>query len=126
MKVGDEVFLPKLGSSSSAAPAAIEMDKLVGYQIGIHVNREEIWWDGAHSNSPKNNRVVKLSNEVMRLFGYYIAEGSCNSESNQINLAFNLDEMQIAREVLHTFKTGFGANFQFRGMIPSHFFFHSQ
>ncbi len=114
LRVGDKIYVPKLAHKIDNGLPYIEIDKIIGDHKGLHVTANELWWNSSHISAPKNQRVIKLSNDIMRLFGYYIAEGSSDNSSNQINIALNLDEIYIAEDILKIVKLNFGANGRIR------------
>ena len=53
------------------------------------------------------SRKIKITNDVLNLFGWYIAEGSTNNDTF-LELDCNINEYKILERIAHTFKFNFG------------------
>ena len=111
LKSGDYLFVPKLPKKPQDGykqPLFIKIDQIIGNLPGMIVNGKKISWKSAHTNSPVIRRSLPVNPNIMRILGYYIAEGSANLQSNQFEFAFHKLEKNLVDDIVTTMREEFG------------------
>ena len=111
LKPGDRVFIPKLAKKPQDhhnAPDFIPLGQIIGDQPSFRKNKKKTWWNSAHKSSPKIRASFPVTPDMLRVIGYYVAEGSANPSANQLEFGFGAHERSLAEDVIKVINTHFG------------------
>jgi 3'-phosphoadenosine 5'-phosphosulfate sulfotransferase (PAPS reductase)/FAD synthetase len=111
LKPGDWLWIPKLPKKPQDGIKTISylpMRPFIGYTKGLIEIGGKLTWKSAHKSSPKIRKFFPLEKDVLRIIGYYVADGSSNLKSNQFYFAFNENDDSLIEDTLETVKEYFG------------------
>jgi 3'-phosphoadenosine 5'-phosphosulfate sulfotransferase (PAPS reductase)/FAD synthetase/intein/homing endonuclease len=106
----DLIFIPKLPKKQQdriKTRQYIPIREIIGTYDNLVKTQRQIYWKSAHQNTAKMRESLPLSPEMLRVIGYYVAEGSSNTSSNQISFAFCGDERNLVDEVVNVIRKNF-------------------
>jgi len=110
IKKGDWIFIPKLSFTKKNNIYKLDISKIIGFDKNIVIKNNRIYYKSAHSDHRGIQKTIKLNSNLMRIFGYYVAEGSFNAKSNQISFAFSKKEKNLINDTIKTMKNSFSIN----------------
>lgn len=122
LKKGDRLLIPKLAKKPQDhhnAPKFIHIDNIIGEYKGFIKNKKKLTWKSAYSLSPLMRRSLPVTPDMMRVIGYYAAEGSANFSSNQFEFSFGKNEENLATDVVNVIDGVFGIKGNIRRGNPS-------
>jgi len=111
LKVGDYLLIPKLAKKPQDhhnSPKFIHIDKVIGKHPGLVKNKKKLSWKSAHSSSSLIRRSLPITADMMRVIGYYVAEGSVNPSGNQFEFGFGKEEESFATDIIEVINKYFG------------------
>ncbi len=111
LKINDLLYIPKLPKKPQDGIRTIyyiPIKMIIGDSSGLIKIKRQLTWKSAHKSAKKIRESLPLSPEMLRVLGYYIAEGSANFSSNQISFAFNASENHLVDDLLEAMKEIFG------------------
>lgn len=107
IKSGDWIFIPKLCQEKNKRERMC-IPELVDLGKGAIIEADRIQYKSAHSDHVGIPKTIDLTPEIMRIFGYYIAEGSFSRHSNQLSFAFSIKEKNMITDLIDTMYSTFG------------------
>ncbi len=111
LRAGDYLYIPKLPKKPQDGIKTLQfvpIIDIIGEQKGLKKIGRQYYWKSTHSSTPRMRASLPLSPEMLRVLGYYIAEGSSNLTRNQVSFAFHIKEGEYKEDVLETMKDTFG------------------
>jgi len=111
LEENDFVFIPKLPKKPQdevKTSQFIRIKEIIGESKNLLRMQRQIYWKSAHKKTGIMRESLPLSPQMLRVVGYYVAEGSSNLSSNQISFAFGGDEGHFVDDVLKVMKGYFG------------------
>jgi len=105
---GDYIFIPKIQRDvvpfySLSLPDYVDISKC------SITNDGKVYYKKTHTKAPRILPDIKITKDLMRLFGYYIAEGCTGSKNNCIIFVFNKSETEYCNDVINLLTNLFGA-----------------
>jgi len=106
IRKGDWVFITKISAKNNKVER-LHIPEIINLDKGVVIEKNKIFYKSAHSDSIGIPQTIKLTPEIMRVFGYYIAEGSFSPYSNQLSFAFSKDERKLIEDLLDIMRNTF-------------------
>ena len=111
LKEGDLLYVPKLPKKAQDGIRTLQsvpIKNIIGNHNGLKKIGRQLYWKSAHKSARKIRESLPLTPDMLRVIGYYVAEGSSNFSGNQLSFAFNASETNLVDDLLKTMKETFG------------------
>ncbi|HID91175.1 TPA: hypothetical protein EYP44_04365, partial [Candidatus Bathyarchaeota archaeon] len=111
---GDFVFVPNIPRLSCDGQHKLEkifLRPIIKEPNLVRIERGRgvyLAYKGSHKDAPKLLDTVWLTPDVLRMMGYYIAEGSVSKKANQLSFSLHEDERDIIEDIFVTFERVWG------------------
>lgn len=111
INVNDLLYVPKLPKKAQDNVRTLHfvpIQQIIGKNKSLVKTKKQLSWKSAHKSAAKIRESLPLSPAMLRIIGYYIAEGSANLASNQLSFAFHAKEKDLVEDLLRTMRENFG------------------
>lgn len=106
LEKGNWIFIPNL-VSNNGIKRKISIKPFLEDQKNLVKTNGKLHYKSAHRDSTQIDNEIKLSKDLLRTLGYYVAEGSFCKSANQLSFAFHEDENDLIDDLLSTMRETF-------------------